>query len=129
MFNSDSFNPDEQKINGFLKALYISILFSIPSLVAKSIIRSKSYPNLSFAELREKTLNNLKSGIDKVNSYTDSDFIDNKIIFGDMKFDLYNLFHGPISDALYHTGQIVVFRRASGNPIPKGVNHFMGIKM
>ena len=46
-----------------------------------------------------------------------------------MKFDLYNLFHGPISDALYHTGQIVVFRRASGNPIPKGVNHFMGIIM
>ena len=95
----------------------------------KSIIRSKSYPDLSFAELREKTLNNLKSGIDKINSFTDSDYIDNKIIIGDMKFDLYNLFHGPISDALYHTGQIVVFRRASGNPIPKGVNHFMGIKM
>ena len=111
------YKPSETGINSreTLEHIYgLSIMIN-NGLNNKSIIRSKSYPNLSFTELREKTLNNLKSGIDKVNSYTDS--------------DLYNLFHGPISDALYHTGQIVVFRRASGNPIPKGVNHFMGIKM
>ena len=125
------YKPSETGINSreTLEHIYgLSIMIN-NGLNNKSIIRSKSYPDLSFAELREKTLNNLKSGIDKINSFTDSDYIDNKIIIGDMKFDLYNLFHGPISDALYHTGQIVVFRRASGNPIPKGVNHFMGIKM
>ena len=125
------YKPSESGINSreTLEHIYgLSIMIN-NGLHNESIIRSKSYPNLSYTELRDKTLNNLKSSIDKVDSYTDSDFIDNKIIFGDMKFDLYNLFHGPISDALYHTGQIVVFRRASGNPIPKGVNHFMGIKM
>ena len=93
------------------------------------IVRSRSYPDLSYLELREKTLANIKSSIDLLEGYDESDFENNKVIFGDLKFDLYNLFHGPISDSLYHIGQIVVFRRASGNPIPKGVNHFMGIKM
>ena len=72
---------------------------------------------------------NLKNSIDLVENFSKSDFEDNKIIFGDLKFDLFNLFHGPISDSLYHIGQVVTFRRASGNPIPSGVNHFMGIKM
>ena len=93
------------------------------------VIRSKTYPDLSFDELRSKTLNLLKNSINKLDEFKDSDFESNKIIFGDNKFDLYNLFHGPISDSLYHIGQIVAFRRASGNPIPIGVNHFMGIKM
>jgi hypothetical protein len=44
------------------------------------------------------------------------------------QFPLWNLINGPISDALYHTGQVVSFRRSSGNPIPKGVNVFLGVK-
>lgn len=38
------------------------------------------------------------------------------------------LINGPITDAIYHTGQVVSFRRTSGNPIPKGVNVFLGVK-
>ena len=55
-----------------------------------------------------------------------------KIIFlrksGNYEFPIWNLINGPISDAIYHTGQLVSFRRTSGNPIPKGVNVFLGIK-
>ena len=29
-------------------------------------------------------------------------------------------------DAIYHTGQIVSFRRTTGNPIDSSVNVFMG---
>tara|TARA_Y100001949_G_scaffold92176_1_gene77923 strand:- start:418 stop:681 length:264 start_codon:yes stop_codon:yes gene_type:complete len=76
----------------------------------------------------ENTLENLKNSIEIVENFSKSDFEKNKIIFGDLKFDLFNLFHGPISDSLYHIGQVVAFRRASGNPITRGVNHFMGIK-
>lgn len=36
--------------------------------------------------------------------------------------------NGPISDALWHTGQIVMMRRASGNPISPGVNVLRGVK-
>ena len=41
-------------------------------------------------------------------------------------FPIWNLMNGPLSDALYHTGQVVSFRRTTGNPIDKGVNVFMG---
>lgn len=42
------------------------------------------------------------------------------------RFPIWNLINGPLSDALYHTGQLVSFRRTTGNPIPSGVNVFMG---
>ena len=44
------------------------------------------------------------------------------------EFPVWNLINGPISDAIYHVGQIVSFRRTSGNPIEKGVNVFLGEK-
>ena len=43
-------------------------------------------------------------------------------------FPVWNLMNGPLQDAIYHTGQIVSFRRTTGNPIPKGVNVFLGVK-
>ena len=41
-------------------------------------------------------------------------------------FPIWNLLNGPIADAIYHTGQIVTFRRTTGNPIDSSVNVFMG---
>lgn len=41
-------------------------------------------------------------------------------------FPVWNLLNGPLADALYHTGQLVSFRRTAGNPIDSGVNVFMG---
>lgn len=41
-------------------------------------------------------------------------------------FPIWNLLNGPIADAIYHTGQIVSFRRTRGNPIDSSVNVFMG---
>ncbi len=95
----------------------------------KEITRSKSYPDLTYDELRKATLDLLKNTIMLLDNFSENDFQNNKIIFGKQSYDLYNLFHGPISDSLYHIGQIVTFRRSSGNPIPIGVNHFLGIKM
>lgn len=45
---------------------------------------------------------------------------------GESIFPVWNLIHGPISDALWHTGQIASFRRASGNPISTKMSHFLG---
>ena len=39
---------------------------------------------------------------------------------------VWNLMNGPIADAIYHTGQIVSYRRMSGNPINPKVNVMMG---
>ena len=38
----------------------------------------------------------------------------------------WNLLNGPLADALWHTGQVVAFRRASGNPIDGRVSVFQG---
>ena len=38
------------------------------------------------------------------------------------------LMNGPLLDALTHVGQILSFRRTSGNPQEAGVNVFLGKK-
>jgi len=50
------------------------------------------------------------------------------MIFGETQFPFWNVINGPISDAIWHTGQVVSFRRTSGNPFPKGVNVLTGKK-
>lgn len=129
--NDLNYKPSDSGITtrATLEHIYgLSIIIN-SGLHNKEVIRSKSYPDLSYNDLRSNTLDLLKNSIDKLDEFNESDFSDSKVIFGKQQFDLYNLFHGPISDSLYHIGQIVAFRRASGNPIPIGVNHFLGIKM
>ena len=38
----------------------------------------------------------------------------------------WNIINGPIADALWHCGQVVMLRRASGNPFNAKVNVFKG---
>jgi hypothetical protein len=53
-----------------------------------------------------------------------------KLIFerkdGRTELPIWNLINGPIADALWHTGQIVTFRRSSGNPFNNKVNVLLG---
>ncbi|MEN8845082.1 MAG: hypothetical protein ABF261_02240, partial [Candidatus Arcticimaribacter sp.] len=42
------------------------------------------------------------------------------------RYPIWNMLNGPLADAIYHTGQVVSFRRTTGNPIQKGVNVFIG---
>ena len=93
---------------------------------------SKDPPPEHLDELRIITLNNLSKASELFSSYNENELNELNIIFergGKLsKFPIWNLINGPIADALYHTGQVVSFRRTSGNPIPKGVNVFLGIK-
>ena len=85
---------------------------------------------MTFEEMRLKTLNNFKAAREATLNKNAEEMSKLKIIFqrGEKKneFEFWHLINGPIADALYHTGQIVAFRRASGNPTPPGVNVFMG---
>lgn len=95
-------------------------------------LRPAPKPSSNLEELRAATLDNLEKTVVSLEKYSDRDLNDLNIIFErggkQSKFPLWNLINGPIADALYHTGQIVSFRRTSGNPIAKGVNVFLGIK-
>ena len=98
---------------------------------AKSIPReSKDLGELSFEEKRRMTLENLAQAAEMLRGKSEEEVAELSIIFkrgeNESEFPYWNMINGPIADAIYHTGQIVSFRRASGNPTPSGVNVFMG---
>lgn len=82
---------------------------------------------LSFEEKRKRTLENLKKVSDVLKNATD--LKEHELVFNEkFKLPFWNAINGPIADAIWHSGQIVVMRRSSGNPMPKGVNVLMGTK-
>lgn len=90
--------------------------------------RSVEKPVLSYEEIRRQTLENLKTASDLLKAGEGLD--DFKVLFkkgGEItEKPFWYIINGMITDAIGHTGQIVSFRRSSGNPIPKGVNYFSG---
>lgn len=90
-----------------------------------------SKEKLSFEALREKTLQNIRAASD-ILKQPDADLENFDMVFerGNNKteYPFWNLLNGPIADALWHIGQVVTFRRSSGNPLPKGVDVLQGTK-
>jgi len=85
---------------------------------------------LTFEEKRAQTLYNLRKAsaiFMEVN-----DLSEHQVIFknknGTVEFPFWNQINGPIEDAVWHSGQIAVMRRAAGNPIDSNVNVFLGIR-
>jgi hypothetical protein len=92
---------------------------------------SNPSPKLSFKELREATLKNIQ-GASEALKMPGVDLAEMDMIFqrgsNKTEFPFWNLINGPIADALWHVGQVVTFRRSSGNPLPKGVEVLTGRK-
>lgn len=84
---------------------------------------------LDIAQLREKTLLNIETA-SQILATLGNDMAQADMLLstpkGKVRFPFWNVVNGPISDALYHTGQIVSFRRSAGNPMQAGVNPFLG---
>ena len=114
-----------QHIYGLSKTI-LNTVKNIPSL------RPALKPPVTLEDLRETTLNHLKEAAALFENINETQLEYLNIIFErggkQIKFPVWNLINGPIADAIYHTGQVVSFRRTSGNPIPKGVNVFLGVK-
>jgi hypothetical protein len=85
---------------------------------------------ISFEEMRKQTLMNLKTISDRFRASTDTQLESYSMIFGsgDQKteYAFWNQLNGPIADCLWHVGQIVSMRRASGNPFSDKVNVLTG---
>ena len=85
---------------------------------------SKKDVEMTFDELRIQTLLNLETAANILKASDDiSQF---KIIFETKEVPFWNEINGPISDAIWHCGQIASFRRNSGNPINPKVDQFNG---
>lgn len=74
----------------------------------------------SFEDKRKQTLLNLKKTSDILRTMDDVSQFDND------RFPFWNIINGPIADALWHCGQVVMLRRASGNPFNSKVSVFSG---
>ncbi|MEP2935338.1 MAG: hypothetical protein ABJM06_06445 [Gilvibacter sp.] len=85
---------------------------------------------LTYDQLRLKTLTNLAIASKALRSKTAEQVSELKVVFksgeNSNEFPFWNMMNGPISDAIYHTGQLVVLRRASGNPIDPNVSVLVG---
>ena len=99
---------------------------------AKNIpnIRPLELPEFSYEELRSQTLNNLQQASNLLKNKNAEEIEKLKVVFQSDKsrkeLPLWNLINGPVSDAIYHTGQLVSFRRTSGNPMNPKVNLLQG---
>jgi len=100
---------------------------------AKKVDNDRTKPqklNLSYEEKRSETLRNFKEASDIFRKVTN--LSEHSIVFknnkGSSEFPFWNNINGPLEDAIWHAGQIVVLRRSAGKPIAKGVNVFLGKK-
>jgi uncharacterized damage-inducible protein DinB len=91
--------------------------------------RPANVPEMDYNQKREAILNMLHDASSFLRQ-TDKPLDTLQIIFKrgerSSEFPFWNLINGQISDAIYHTGQIVSYRRSAGNPMDPMVNVFMG---
>ncbi len=87
----------------------------------------------TFEELRKATLLNIQEASKKLLTASAADLESFEMVFGTgdkaQVYPFWNVVNGPIADALWHVGQVVSFRRSSGNPLPKGVDVLGGKKV
>ena len=116
-----------QQVIDHLYGLSSTILNAV---LGKENIRPYVEVDISFAETRLATLENFKRASEYLSANQDTNFADHDLVFkrGEKKsaFPFFNVINGPITDAIYHVGQIVSYRRSTGNPIHPKVNVFMG---
>ncbi|MBK9015262.1 MAG: hypothetical protein IPM82_15030 [Saprospiraceae bacterium] len=113
----------------------IDHILGLSNLILNGI---KSLPNirsgeetspLAFEVKRLMVLENLQTASNLLKQ-SGSKLEDMTIIFqnGENKteFPFWNMLNGPIADALWHVGQVVTFRRSSGNPFNGKASVFTG---
>ena len=115
-----AYKPSE---SGRTSAETIDHLLGLSNFIFNSISTEKSSDSievLTFIEKRKQTLLNIKKASEILRTIDDVSQFDND------RFPFWNIINGPISDALWHCGQVVMLRRASGNPFNSKVNVFSG---
>ena len=101
----------------------IEHIYSLSKFIRNSILvdnKDNTKEVLGFDDMRKNTLLNLKM-ISEVLRNADSPYDLNS-----SEVPFWNIINGPIADAIWHCGQVVLLRRASGNPFNSKVSVFQG---
>ncbi len=113
----------------------IDHLFGLSETVANGVmgkdnIRPYAEVEMNFAETRLATLENFKRASEFLSEHQDLNLEDQDLVFARegkrSPYPFWHLINGPVSDAMYHVGQIVSYRRTTGNPLHPKVNVFSG---
>ena len=129
--NDLSYKPSKESRTSFetLKHIYDLTTVLLNSVVMQPNTGEK-IPEMNYKQLRAATLMNIEKSSKILRN--SKDISKYKIIFKNAnntsEFPFWNQINGPISDAIWHVGQVVSLRRSSGNPFPKGVSVLRGTK-
>lgn len=126
------FKPGEEARTSFETVIHIYEMSEIILNVAKK--QPTNFPIAkeanTFPEIRSKALQNIRDAAEIVRNWSEKDFKEHEMIFksqrGSAEYPYWNLINGPILDCIWHVGQIVTFRRSSGNPFNEKVSVLSG---
>ncbi|PIA77954.1 hypothetical protein BFR04_06895 [Gaetbulibacter sp. 4G1] len=120
-----NYKPSE---SGRTSAETIDHIFGLSKVIVNATLNKPNIrgenPEMTFEEKRRLTLNNIKTAADIMRKA--DDMSQYKIVFGEKEYPFWNNINGPIADAIWHCGQVVMLRRASGNPFNSKVSVFNG---
>ncbi len=123
-----AYKPSEKARNSMETITHIYVLSSVILGGVKSEVNAKPKEMGSFEATRKATLENLQMASNILKKTGDVE--NHQLVFprGDKttEYPFWNLLNGPLADAIYRTGQLVTFRRTSGNPMNPGVNVMQG---
>ncbi len=126
------FKPSE---NGRTAEATIDHILGLSRVIVNAVqqkpnIRPAQQETLTFEEKRKQTLLNIKTASDILKSSKAKSFDNFDMVFKSddrtSTYPFWNVINGPISDAIWHVGQIVSFRRSSGNPFNSKVSVLRG---
>jgi hypothetical protein len=112
----------------------IAHIYEMSIIILNTTTKTPNVPGqdkkLAFAEMRKVTLNNFKNASTNLRNATDEQLKEFKFIYKDSKqtveYPFWNMINGPIEDCVWHVGQLVSFRRSSGNPFNGKAEVFTG---
>ena len=110
----------------------IDHLYGLSRVIVNSTLKKPNIrieeTEMTFAEKQKKTLENIKTAADILRKSPNLEEF--KIVFqrdnGSSEYPFWNNLNGPIGDALWHCGQVVLLRRSSGNPFNSKASVFSG---
>ena len=106
----------------------LGLSYVVLSSALKEVNAPREETDMTFEEKRALTLNNLQQASKIFRSAENLE--DHPVVFqgkeSNVEYPFWNQINGPIADAIWHCGQIVTFRRASGNPFNSKVSLFSG---
>ncbi|HCW08960.1 MAG TPA: hypothetical protein DGG95_16515 [Cytophagales bacterium] len=112
----------------------VTHIYEMSILILHATTKTANVPGqnkkLPFAEMRSVTLRNFWTAAENLRTCTEQQMKEYNFIFMSntqtITYPFWNMINGPIEDCVWHVGQLVSFRRSSGNPFNSKAEVFTG---